>query len=230
MRDWLVGIYIYNKLIFILPISPNERIQLALKTCFARLYGPGPPQAPLRDPRSTVTELQDTDQMATAIIEFHGSDTDTNGLRLKHRHSRSSSAPDKEAKTNVEDIVVKSLSSFVWTSKHDLLAEHTEHDQTFLHICAIGDYRRLLEFLLDHGCGDPAKKNRRDYCGRTAVQLAHAMERSTIEGMLTWDLTRDKPPPDVRGADESRQIAYAVGLDIRIMLTILHKGTLGIGR
>ena len=209
-------------------------MQLALKTSFARLYGPTGYDGPL-NPRSTVAELQDTDQIATAIMEFYSGDN--NGPQmpsaLTGRRSEShngQSPPEKEAKKNIEDIVIEALSSLAWTNKHDLLAENTEHEQTFLHICAIGDYQRLLEFLLVHGCDDPAKKGRRDHCGRTAVELAHAMERNRIEGMLTWDPTPDKPPRDVRGSDKSRQIAYAVGLDIRIMrLTTLHQGTLRIG-
>jgi len=218
-------------------ISPNQRLQLALKTSFVRLHGPAGhdgSQTPPRNPRSTVAELQETDQIATAITEYYGSDPNRpqipSGSTGRHSESQNDQPPpEKEAKRSIEGIVVKALGSFAWTSKHDILAENTEHEQTFLHICAIGDYRALLEFLLEHGCEDPVKKGRRDHCGRTAVQLARAMERSTIEGMLTWGPRRDKQPPDVRGSDKLQQTAYAVGLGIRTMLTILHQGTLRIG-
>lgn len=202
-------------------------MQLALRTSFVRLHGPGYDRSQTGSRQSMpepAAELQEADQIAFAIMDFYKNHTSGSS------QTATQSTPEGWATKDVEDLVSRALRSFSWTRDHDLLMENTGFRQNFLHVCAIGDYQRLLTFFLDHGCGDRAKQDRRDYFGRTAVELAHAMGRETIEGMLTWGLERDKPSPDVRGSDISEQITYALGLDLRIVLIICIRTLLELAR
>jgi ankyrin repeat protein len=125
---------------------------------------------------------------------------------------------------HIEDEVLRALRSVAWTSEHDILKETTENGENLLHICVTGNYQRLLEFLLDHGCGDPDKQDRRDSLGRTPAQLARLMGRTTIAEMLTEG--RGRPPVlDVGGSDISEQNEYAMGLTFSHVVDLWYQGS-----
>ena len=185
-------------------------MQLGLKAIFDRLCASGykGSQIPTERPRAAA-ELEESDQIAAAIIEFYG--------LAATRGPKNHDGPDHEAEAHVEDIVLEALSGFVWTNEHDLLAHEVGHRQNFLHICVIGDFGRLLKFLLHHGYGDQKKQERRDEFGRTASELAGQMERNDIRYLLSS--TRPGPRPDPR--DSYYQMKYACTWRYRILL-ILH--------
>ena len=197
------------------------RLQLGLKAIFGRLCASGykGSQIPRERPRAAA-ELEEADHMAAAIIEFYSLDTNRPppGTSGPKHHA----GPVHEAKEHVEDIVLEALSSFVWTDGHDLLAHEVGHRQTFLHICVIGEFGRLLTFFLHHGYGDQRQHERRDQFGRTASELAHQMERSYIKNLLSS--TSPGPPPDPRDSYDQMKYAYAWGS--RIVLIFYTRSTI----
>ena len=203
-------------------------MQLGLKTICDRLCDsgydgsqtastkPGQPRA--------AAELEEVDQIAVAIMEVYGRGTNgppqaPSGSRPNNPKRHTGRSPlTHEAKTLISDIVLEALKSFVWPDEHDLLAHKTGHGQNFLHICVTGNYRRLLRFLLDHGCGDSEKRERKDDFGRTPHELARLMERNEIGLLLSLASARAQPPPDLR---TPHQIEYAYGWRFRIVLTLI---------
>jgi hypothetical protein len=148
-----------------------------------------------------------------AILELYVSGTSGSSTGSTGRRFEIPSSPEIGGKKSVEDVVRKALSKFTWTNGDDILSENTKHEQNFLHLCAVGDHRGLLEFLLKYGCINPARKEKKDTlgAGRTAAELAKAMDRHRIEDILMWDISGEK---DVRGSDQLQQIRYAICLDI----------------
>ena len=188
-------------------------MQLGLKTIFDRFCPSGykGSQIPPERPRAEA-ELEEADQIATAIMGFYGLGT--------NRAPPGTSGPDHESEADVEDTVLEALSGFVWTDEHDLLAHEVGHRQNFLHICVIGDFGRLLQFFLHHGYGDQTKQERRDEFERTASELAHQMERNEIKYLLSS--TRPGTQPDPRDSDDQMKYAYAWKFWV---VLILHTST-----
>jgi hypothetical protein len=197
-----------------------------LRTIFVRLYGSDSWRVLSRGPlRLRPAVEQEIDQIVAAILELYVSGTSGSSTGSTGRRFESPSSPEIGGKKSVEDVVRKALSNFTWTNGADILSENTEHEQNFLHLCAIGNYRGLLDFLLKYGCIDPARKEKKDTlgAGRTAAELAKAMDRHRIEEMLMWDISGEK---DVRGSDKLQQIRYAVALDISHCVDLLFPGRL----
>ena len=197
------------------------RLQLGLKTIFGRLCASGyiGSQSPRERPRAAA-ELEEADHIAAAIIEFYS--LDTNRPHPGTSGPKHHVGPVHEAEELVEDIVLEALSGFVWTDEHDLLAHEVGHRQNFLHICVVGEFGRLLIFLLHHGYGDQRQNERRDQFERTASELAHQMERKYIKNLLSS--TRPWPGPDPR--DSSDQMKYAYAWGSRIVLIFYTRTTI----
>ena len=176
-----------------------------------------------------MAELQETDQIAIAILEFYGRGTNESAASgsklhdLEPHNGQPSMA--HETKAHISDTVLEALSGFVWTNEDDLLAHNTRHGQNFLHICVIGNYEKLLRFFLDHGCGDPEKLARRDDYGRTARELARVMERNEINLLLSS--TRTGPPQDLW--DSYEQIKYAYAWSFGVVLIPLYQNNHEVG-
>jgi hypothetical protein len=129
-----------------------------LRTIFVRLYGSDSWKELSREPlRLEPATEQEIDKIAAAILELHVSDTGSAGRRVKMPSSL-----EIGGRKSVEDLVHKALSQFTWTDGDDVLSENTERGQNFLHLCVIGDYQVLLEFLLKYGCINPAIKEKKD--------------------------------------------------------------------
>ena len=174
-------------------------MQLGLKTIFDRLCDSAYDGSPTKSeqPRAAA-ELEEADQIAVAIMEFYGhgpggSRAPSGSIPHHLKHNAGQSSAKREAKPPISDTVLDALSSFAWTDEHDLLAQNTGHKQNFLHICVTGNYGRLLAFLLDHGCGNSEKQERRDDFGRTPRELAGLMERNEIEVLLSSASARTGP-------------------------------------
>ena len=191
-----------------------------MKTIFDRLCHSGYTGFQIPPERTRAgAELEEADQIAAAIIEFYGLVTDSPppGTSGPEQYA----GPDREIEAPIlEDIVLKALSSFVWTGEHDLLAHEVGHRQNFLHICVIGGFGSLLKFFLHHGYGDQQTQERRDEFGRTAGELAHQMERNNIKDLLHSTLPGPRPDP----MDSYYQKMYAYALRFRIVL-ILYTST-----
>ena len=174
-----------------------------MKTIFGRLCASGykSSQIPPERPRAAA-ELEEADRIAAAILEFYSPDV--------NRPPQGTSGPkdhaglDHVAEAHVEDIVLEALSSFVWTNEHDLLAHEVGHRQSFLHICVIGDFGRLFKFFLHHGYGAQKKP---DEFGRTAIELAHYMERNNIKHLLFS--IQPGPRPDPRDSHDGWRQLFA---------------------
>ena len=126
-----------------------------------------------------LARTQDVDGIAVAMIDVFGA---TPGIGQTPQPSPLRNEP---ATKNTEELAIRALSAFTWSEDHNSSGARTERGQNLLHICAIGNYRELLQFLFERGFDGREKRRATDDTGRTALQISDNMGRENITKMLS---------------------------------------------
>jgi hypothetical protein len=123
--------------------------------------------------------------------------------------TRSSEPPSPQTPERIEELVIRALRGVTWKGDHNLPEAKTERGQNLLHVCAVGNYRRLLQFLLDCGYDSQAIQDAKDDTGRTALQIADEMGREAIAKILSTNTSQNsastRAPDDRAGSDPTQQ-------------------------
>ena len=123
----------------------------------------------------------------------HTRDVDDIAVAMVQVFSIPSTLPDQipqpfePATWNAEELAIRALSGFTWSKDDNLSGARTARGQNLLHICAIGNYRNLLQFLFERGFDGQAKRQATDDTGRTALRISKDMGREDITRMLSSD-------------------------------------------
>ena len=126
---------------------------------------------------------QDVDHMAVAMIAVFSA-TPGIGQTPQPSPPRNELAT-KPAAKNTEELAIRALSAFTWNEGQNSSGARTERGQNLLHTCAIGNYRKLLQFLFERGFDGEAKRQAVDDTGRTALRISKDMGREDITRMLS---------------------------------------------
>ena len=164
------------------PISNNDsRKKLTLSETFGRITR-----------SDQVARTQNVDDIAVAMVQVFSIPSKLPGIRGPLHQIPE---PFEPATGNPEELAIRALSGFTWSEDDNLSGARTERGQNLLHICAIGNYQNLLQFLFERGFDDRAKRQAKDDTGRTALQISEEMGRKGITSMLSSSpgVTRSLP-------------------------------------
>ena len=195
-----------------LPISNNDsRKKLTLDETIRQIIGRN-----LKNTDSQVVRTQVVDGEAIAVIHVFGIHSTSPGSGRSSRQTPQPPALRNEPDTeNTEELAIRALSGFTWSEDHTSPGARTERGQNLLHICAIGNYRNLLQFLFERGFDGRAKRQAKDDTGRTALRISEDMGREDITRRLSSDSEAVRSLPE--GSDLPTECVLCIGLDL------LHK-------
>ena len=151
--------------------------------------------------------------MANAIVHvFSISSTSPGSGRSSRQIPQPIALRNEFATENTEELAIRALSGFTWSEEHNLPGARTERRQNLLHICAIGNYRNLLQFLFERGFDGRAKRQAKDDTGRTALRISEDMEREDITRMLSSGPEAAHSLP--KGSGLPTEYVLYIGLDL----------------